>query len=280
MKKIDWLEVELKLVLNKVNGLHRTVIFTLITCFASTHVGQEEIKIHIINVEKQPFSYNIPSFPVMSVDLLKVQYTWNGVTHLGVINAKEHSALKVGNYTSTSHCKINIGGVDYLVLWELHRDMATSCSAPIDPPEFNSEFNDEGETDVREVQESHCLPFKVLGTCYSTSRQKALEMAFDCMNEYNRPVFVTLKAEPTNQHDKNAIAVYIMTIDDWDKVGYIASELTKYLHEPLKANALDVTVNEVRFRTTFMLVGYYLTIDITKKGLWDDTVIKASSKVK
>jgi phosphosulfolactate synthase (CoM biosynthesis protein A) len=124
------------------------------------------------------------------------------------------------------------------------------------------------------------LPFKVLGTCYSTSRQKALEMAFDCANEYNRPVFVKLKAEPTNLHDKNAIAVYIMTIDDWDKVGYIAGELTKYLHEPLKANALDVTVNEVGFHTTFMLVGYYLTINITKKGLWDDTVIKASSKVK
>ena len=108
------------------------------------------------------------------------------------------------------------------------------------------------------------------------ARDKKPLVAYDCMFEYNRPVFVKLEAEPENQHDKNAIAVYIMSTNEcYEKVGYIANELTKYLHESLKVNALDITVC-----TTFMLVGYYMTIHISKKGVWDDAVIKASHKIK
>ena len=95
--------------------------------------------------------------------------------------------------------------------------------------------------------------------------KKALEMSYDCMYEYIRPGFVKLEVEPGNQHDKNAIAVYIMSTNEYfEKVGYIANELTKHLHKPLKAYAL----------------GYYITINISKKGVWDDAVIKASHKIK
>lgn len=44
--------------------------------------------------------------------------------------------------------------------------------------------------------------------------------------EYNRPVFSKLERVPDNVYDNNAIAVYVMTDDNYDKVGYIASELT------------------------------------------------------
>lgn len=92
-------------------------------------------------------------------------------------------------------------------------------------------------------------------------------------------MFTKIEAEPENVHDKRAIAVYIMSSSDYEKVGYIPSELTKYIHPILKDPNLDVSVNRIRFCTTFQKIGFYLTIDITKKGLWDNAVVKASKNV-
>ena len=104
----------------------------------------------------------------------------------------------------------------------------------------------------------HMLPFKVVGKCYSPARQKVLEEAHECLNTYNRPVFAKLVPEPGNPMDKNAIAVYVLTHDDYEKVGYILKELTSYLHAPLSKRTLDVTVKNVQFHTTYLLIGYYI----------------------
>ena len=66
---------------------------------------------------------------------------------------------------------------------------------------------------------------------------------------------------------------------DFDKVGYIPKELTRYLHSLLKASKLDVSVKDVRFCTTYLLIGYYITLNISKRGTWDDFVVLASRKV-
>ena len=71
-----------------------------------------------------------------------------------------------------------------------------------------------------------------------------------------------------------------MSSDDYEKVGYIASELTNYIHPIFKHPDLDVSVNGIRFCTTFQKIGFYVTINITKKGLWDDFVVNASKTVK
>ena len=52
--------------------------------------------------------------------------------------------------------------------------------------------------------------------------------------------------------------------------GYIPSELKK---------KLAVDVKHVRLCTTYLRMGYYLTIDITKNGMWPEEVVKASKKV-
>ena len=253
--------------------------FWQINDFCSIHLGQTNIEVQITNVEKEPFHYTIPSFPVMTLDLLKVTYKLNGMTYLGVVDAKKHLKLTAGNYICTSYCEICYENSNYMVLWELQD--AKPLTQPSIMVNESTNLETDNETDISNKEGAHCVPFKVLGTCYSSSRQKALEVAYDCMYEYNRPVFVKLEAEPENQHDKNAIAVYIMSTNEcYEKVGYIANELTKYLHEPLKVNALDITVKEIHFRTTFMLVGYYMTIHISKKGVWDDAVIKAGHKIK
>ena len=151
--------------------------------------------------------------------------------------------------------------------------MEFCCSRPSGNDEHQSENKETAET-------THCLPFKVLGICHSACRQSVLEEAFSYLGEYNRPVFVKIEAEPENVHDRHAIAVYVISSSGYEKVGYIASELTEYVHPILKDPDLEVSVNPIQFCTTFQKIGFYLTIDVTKNGLWDNAVVKASKNVR
>ena len=168
--------------------------------------------------------------------------------------------VTLGKFKCTSHCNIKIEGVEYMVLWELSA---------------LSEFKERGEIPKIIHQEDalpdntpHTLPFKVLGTCHCAERQKFLEEAYDYLEEYNRPVFVQLEREPDNPYDEHAIAVYVKTEFHFNKVGYIPSELTQFVNR------------HIRMRTVFQKIGFYITIDITRRGLWPDEVIKASKKVR
>ena len=78
--------------------------------------------------------------------------------------------------------------------------------------------------------------------------------------------------------DKNAIAVYVSTDNEYEKVGYTPKKLTSYLHGPLSKRTLDVTVKNVRFQTC-LLIGYYITLSISKKDAWD-VVVRASLNFK
>lgn len=203
------------------------------------------------------------------------------------------SELKQGEYLCTSHCEIEIEGRRYTVLWEL-KPKGEAINLPSNPQsaahDCPSDFDDESDEDDgsdenEESQEphastSHCLPFKVMGTCYSAERQKALEESFEYLYEHDRPLFVKIEAEPDNVYDRNAIAVYIKASSEYTKVGYLACEVTQFLHPLLNDPALEVSVNKIRFCTTFLMIGFYLTIDITRQGLWEKAVVKACSKVK
>ena len=89
-----------------------------------------------------------------------------------------------------------------------------------------------------------------------------------------------IKAEPENENDKYAIAVLIDYGEGWKTVGYIAKELTYYLHPHLQSDRIHVTIAHIRFRVTYLLVGYYLTLNITQKGQWPTQVMNASKSVK
>lgn len=65
------------------------------------------------------------------------------------------------------------------------------------------------------------------------------------------------------------------------KVGYIARELTRYIHTLLaNGNIVTVNVKHIKFYIVYMRVGYYITINIAKKGQWEEQVIRASLQVK
>ena len=119
-----------------------------------------------------------------------------------------------------------------------------------------------------------------MGTCFSEERQRVLEEAYELLYKHNRPVFVEIDADPDNENDPQAIAVTLNYGHDnnYHTVGYIAKELTKYLHPVL--TTLKVNVNKIKFCTTFLHIGFYITIDITKIGAWEDEVVRASKYVK
>lgn len=205
----------------------------------------------------------------MSVKLKKIKYTdANGDRCDGVVSGERPA--KTGSFICISSCKILINGEEFTVLWELE-DPQTNAKrkAPL------QDENKEQELD----KTPHTLPFKVMGTCFNLERQNSLERSFEMLYEYNRYVFVKLLPEPDNEHDPNSIAVQIQYEDEpYCTVGYIARELTKYIHPII--NELEVTVNKIRFCTTYMRIGFYLTIDVTKNGRWDEEVIAASKNVK
>ena len=232
------------------------------------HIGVESLAVSISKVYPTSFPYTIPSFPVITVKLQKVDYVNNGQKYVGFVQAKGLLDISCGKYICHSFCNITLDGESYVVLWDLCKDTHRDVSVPV---------NIAAENDLPD--EPHTLPFKVLGSCYHVSRQETLGEAYEFLNDYNRPVFVKLEKVPDNKHDKNAIGVFLMTRDEYVLVGYIASELTKYLHPLMDKKQLDIDVKHIRFCTTYLRMGFYLTIDITKHGMWPDEVVKASKKV-
>ena len=108
------------------------------------------------------------------------------------------------------------------------------------------------QPEEKEPTGKQTLPFKVLGTCFSKERQTTLENPYEYLNECNRPVFVDLVAEPENAYDRDAIAVYIMYEDEFEKVGYIPHELTQYLHPLLKTHSLEYSISNSLFTYWFL----------------------------
>ena len=47
----------------------------------------------------------------------------------------------------------------------------------------------------------------------------------------------------------------------------------------LMALDFEVTVTQTIFRTTYLKVGVYITINLTRKGEWEPEVIRAVKKV-
>lgn len=120
----------------------------------------------------------------------------------------------------------------------------------------------------------HTLGFKCIGAAHELPRQDFLKVAERKLHREHCKLAVKLRAEPSNEKDKNAIAIDMNHGTDWFTVGYIASELTQYLH-PLMSNdkIVDVSVQHIFMRVFFARMGYYPLILITRKGQWEKYVM-------
>lgn len=225
-----------------------------------------EFIIKIVQITDHWLKWSIPCFPVLSLEFNKVTFQFNNTEFPGLIVRGQSS--HIGKMKCKTHCNIEIDGEAFTVLWEPKRQNDNLLENPV-------VSDGEGVGD-----EFHSLPFKVLGTCYDESRQKALEAAHECMYEHNRHVSAKLELEPENTHDENAIAVYVSCPSEPHyKVGYIDRHLTQYV-KPCLGTYFQVTIRNIRFSTKFQLIGFYICIVLTKKGAWPNPVVKASKSVR
>ena len=97
--------------------------------------------------------------------------------------------------------------------------------------------------------------------------------------ENGQEVKVQIQPEPDNDFDSNAIAVMLNYGTGWHTVGYIARELTSEIHPLIKRSNIKVAISKISFRLTYLLTGYFATLNITRKGQWSPRVISASKRV-
>lgn len=190
-----------------------------------------------------------------------------------LFNANDVVGIRERDKVSCSKwCHITIGETTYIVVWKFEK-----LSAGIRIDRVAGQLADQEQPNVEEDSTEHTLQFKVLGMSYK-SRQTYLKSASEKIKN-NEEVQVMIKPEADNENDQNAIAVLLDYRECWRTVGYIARELTCYLHPLIQSNRITVKIAHLRFRVTYLLVGYYLTLSITRKGQWPPQVITASKSV-
>lgn len=228
----------------------------------------------ITSVGDETFLWVITDFPVLTIHFRKVKFEAQGKERVGLVH--KDKVLVTGHFSCTKHCTVSINQEEYPVLWELE-----ARKEPKNPGAKKHGINRAAQTPLvaAETNMTHTLPFKVLGSCYCKERQIVLERALEFM-DHNRLVLADQVCDTQNKQDPNAIAVQIMTDDEFDTVGYIARELTQYVHPCMGTPGFHVSVKNIRFRTNFLRIGFYLTINITKQGIWDDVIVQASKNVR
>lgn len=137
--------------------------------------------------------------------------------------------------------------------------------------EYNSSHEGSDE-EISDDETTHILAFKCIGAAHEKERQEFLKIASQKSKETK--LQVKLRPEPTNEKDKNAIAIDINHGSGFFHCGYIASELTQYLHPLIDTHKIvDVSLEHIQFRVSFSRMGYYPKVLITRKGAWEKFVI-------
>ncbi|XP_068752985.1 uncharacterized protein [Montipora capricornis] len=163
----------------------------------TTNADTQNKHLEIIHVERHStICWKIPCFPVLAMEFTKLHYKQGTETKDGFVQKTMASELKQGEYLCTSHCEIEIERKSYTVLWEIKPEDRAVTFLPnpqsaandyLSDEECNEDVESDESEETREawVPTSHCLPFKVLGTCYTSERQKALEESYEYLYEHN-----------------------------------------------------------------------------------------------
>lgn len=218
--------------------------------------------------------WTIPSFPVLTLKFIKASVSVRGSQLDALFKAEDEVRLEPGiKIIRSKWCYISIEHTRYLVAWEFREESTAALHQPAQTENVNTSSDENASGDDRD----HTLPFKVLGVQFK-QRQRHLEAAFQKL-ENGEEVSVDIKREPDNDYDSNAIAVLLNYGTGWYTVGYMAKELTNDIHPLLETANIKVAISHIRFRVTYLLTGFYLTLNITRKGQWSPRVISASKKV-
>ena len=98
-----------------------------------------------------------------------------------------------------------------------------------------------------------------------------MEQAYLALHGQDKPVNVRIKAEPLKQKSYGT---------GWTHIGYIASQLCKYLHPLIvTGDILEVCVQHIKYRVDFFKIGFYQKIFIKQHDEWETQVVRKSTSV-
>ena len=221
----------------------------------------------------------MPCSPVLVIDRTKGKVSCGGHVKEVLFQSSDLRLLllsKPFEITASSPYVITIDNTQYTVIWEWdcfdYNSEQSTYSA-------NSSSGDENlvdnvcqwDTADKEEEEEedfivHILPFKVMDVVYKTERQNHLKAA--CMKMKDDPKFVKtmIEPDPNNDFDANVIRVLIDYGTGFKHVGFIAEELTKYVHYVLNSRRLQhAAVYQIKFHTQWVKLGYYMTLLLSCK---------------
>ena len=253
----------------------------------------------------EEIDWTIPCFPVVDIEFTKIVFEHKCELYNGLMQRDDmhkFSNLPSVNILCWSSCSIEIDNSTYVVIWkwetvqddvrsEKHgENMANSSditpTSDTDlsdvPNEDSKESGEETEERDDEIPEiTHTLPFKVIGVAHSKKHQDHMELAFKKLYNDRYPVTAHIMPEPDNERDSEAICVKLDYGEGQHCVGYIARELTKYLHPLMKNNKIIKTkVGKIKYMTNWYRFGFYMSLLITRNGEWEHFVQNAARQVK
>lgn len=237
--------------------------------------------------------WTVPCFPVLDIEFTKVKIVLDEKQCWGLMRTADIAEIEqfpTENILSWRNCKINIDEFNFVVIWkwEMQKQLPedweeiseseSNCSS-ISETDLSSEADTDREDTVPFI--THTLPFKVLGVAHTKEHQDHLMKAKLKMGESKESVSAHIVPEPDNEKDSHAISVMLDYGQGQCRVGYIARELTKFIH-PLLANKkiINVRIQKITFRTTWQRMGLYVTLHITRNGEWEPFVVSAARHVK
>jgi hypothetical protein len=182
-------------------------------------------------------------------------------------------------------CGIDINNKSYVVLWkwQVQEELLSDWE---DLEETESEISHISETDLSSDKGqnhtplsqdeegvpdvTHTLPFKVLGIAHCKSYQDHLEKACEKLGEDKNSVTACIVCELDDEQNAEAICVMIDYGEGKQRVGYIARELTKFIHPLLCSDSIiNVSIGKIKFQTLWLRIGFYMSVLVTRKGEWE-----------
>lgn len=260
-------EYAINLALGNVNPLDSNTVNSTFQLPSKEGLWQEKDMTMSVTSLEGKTDWTIPSFPVLTLKFVKASVSVRGSKLNALFMVEDEVRLEPGvKVICSKWCYIMIEHSRYLVAWEFREESASA----LHPPAENGNEITSSDGNASGDDRDHTLPFKVFGVAFK-HRQRHLEAALQKL-ENGEEVKVDIKPEPDNDYDSNALA-------GWYTVGYIAKELANEIHPLLKASNIKVEISHIRFRLTYLLIGYYLTVNITRKGQWSPKAISASKTV-
>jgi len=238
--------------------------------------------------------WNVTCLPVLTLPLALVED--NNGDKLAICLLEDEDLPTQGSFNlfCFSSCFILYEGEQQLLLWkwEVARETVSREPSVVSSPSSSSMqkssegegddvvdlVDDEDDDDDEADAGTHQLPFKVMGVTYEGRQDTIIEARLQMSRGHN--IQAILRPESGNDIDPNAIQVVFGIGDKMEVVGYIQRELTRFVHSALRQKEIvEVAIAHIKFRT-FNPVGHYVKLLITKKGRWDNFVIRKSLSAK